>query len=272
MQVEAASVSETVEQLYARVFRALKPRTNLPRITIRFRKYANANSRISLQDDHLRIDLSDLFEAAPPAVQEALAVILICKLSRKLPDPSLLTRYRRYLDRPEMRRHLHRVTRERGRKAFRHASGKAYDLRDVFEELNFKYFHGLMARPELGWSLKPSRTCLGHYDASHHVIVLTSLLDSISAPQIVVEFIMFHEMLHLRFPTEHRGARQCIHTKAFKEAEKSFEQYEEAKLALKQFLEESGELGELLTAEQIQLGGHLFEVQYDSAGGEKPKS
>ena len=36
---------------------------------------------------------------------------------------------------------------------------------EMFEELNFRYFHGLMARPLLGWSPNASRTMLGHYVA-----------------------------------------------------------------------------------------------------------
>ncbi len=236
MQVETAPLFETVQEIYVRVFRALRPRTTLPRITICFRKYANANSRIRLQDGDLRVDISDFFEAAPGAIHEALAFILVSKLFRKSPEEAVVVRYRRYLNRPEVRRRLQRVKQERGRKAFRDPKGKMYDLCEIFEELNFKYFHGLMSRPRLGWSLRPSGTALGHYDPSHHVIVLTSLFDSETAPELVVKFVMFHEMLHLRFPTEHRGGRQCVHTKGFKQAEKGFEEFEEAKAALKRFL------------------------------------
>ena len=44
---------------------------------------------------------------------------------------------------------------------------------------------------------------------------------------------MFHEMLHLRHPVEHRGARRCVHTPEFKEAEKAFPRLLEAKSILK---------------------------------------
>jgi predicted metal-dependent hydrolase len=94
-----------------------------------------------------------------------------------------------------------------------------------------------MAAPHLGWSLKPSRTTLGHYDPSHHVIVLSCLLDSADAPRLVVEFVMFHEMLHLRHPTEHRGPRRCVHTPDFKAAERTFAGYREARSELRKFLE-----------------------------------
>ena len=238
MQVETALFFESVEQIYARVFRTIKPRTVLPEITVRFRKYANANSRIRLESGQLTVDISDTLEGAPAPIQEALAFILICKLFRKAPENSILARYRRYLNRADVRRTLHLVKQQRGRKALRDPKGQYFDLCEMFEDLNLKYFNGLMARPQLGWSLRPSRTTLGHYDPSHNVIVLTSVFDAPGVPELIVRFVMFHEMLHLRYPTQHKGARRCVHTKEFKDAERQFEAYEEAKLALKKFVEE----------------------------------
>jgi hypothetical protein len=48
---------------------------------------------------------------------------------------------------------------------------------------------------------------------------------------------MFHEMLHLKYPTQHKAARRCVHTKEFKEAERGFEHYQHAKAALRRFLD-----------------------------------
>jgi hypothetical protein len=90
MQVETALFFETVEQIYQRVFRTLKPRTPLPEITVRFRKYANANSRIRLEDGQLMVDISDLLEGAPAPIQEALALILISKLFRRSLDGNVV--------------------------------------------------------------------------------------------------------------------------------------------------------------------------------------
>ncbi len=238
MQVEAALFFESVEQIYARVFRTLKPRTPLPHIHVRFRKYANANSRITLNEDRLQIDISDLLEAAPAPIQEALAVILISKLYRRPPDLGVLARYRRYLNQADILRTMHLVKQARGRKLFREPKGRVYDLRAIFDQMNRRYFGGLMPRPALGWSVKPSRTTLGHYDPAHNIIVLTCLFDSEKAPELGVQFVMFHEMLHLRFPTQHKGSRRCVHTREFKEAERQFEEYERAKLELKRFAEQ----------------------------------
>ena len=237
MQVEGGALLEAVEQIYSRVFEILQPRSPVPRVTLRFRKYANANSRIRLDKGLLTVEVSDLFETAPLAVQEALAYILLGKLLRKPPEPGMITRYRNYLNRAHVRRSLHVIKQKRGRKLLRSAQGETYDLDEVFEELNFTYFHGLMARPQLGWSAAFSRTILGHYDAAHNTIVLSRILDSAQAPRLIVDFVMFHEMLHLKYPTEHRGTRRCVHTRHFKHAEKEFVDYDKAKAALADFVQ-----------------------------------
>lgn len=241
LEIEEAypQTSERIEDVYARVFRLLKPRTALLEVEVRFRQYANANSRIRLHDGTLTVDISDLLENAPAVIQEALASILIAKLFRKLPEPAALARYRRYLNRSDIRHTLQRVKRQRGRKTFISPAGGVYDLSPLFEELNQQYFDGLMARPELGWSKRPSRTTLGHYDPSHHAIVLSSLLDDARAPKLIVRYVLFHEMLHLRYPTDHRGARRCVHTPEFRAAERQFDDYRRAESELRKFVEES---------------------------------
>jgi hypothetical protein len=235
--VETALFFESVEQIYARVFCTLKPRTPVPAIAVRFRRYANANSQIRLENGRLSVSISDLLENAPAPIHEALASILIAKLFAKRPAAAWLACYRRYLDRADIRRSLHSARRERGRKAYLPPAGEAYDLSAIFADLNVEYFHGLMAAPELGWSLRPSRTTLGHYDPCHHVIVLSRLLDSSDAPALIVHYVMFHEMLHLRHPTERRGSRRCVHTREFQKAEREFADYQRAKDELRRFVD-----------------------------------
>lgn len=237
MQVETALFFETAEQIYARIFRQLKPRTTLPTIQVRFKRYANADSRISLSNGVMQVRISDMLEGAPAPVQEALARILIGKLYRTVPDARALAVYRRYLNRAEVRRTLHLVKQERGRKRFLDPEGAFYDLRRVFDELNLAFFGGMMAEPRLGWSVRPSRTTLGHYDPSHNAIVLSSLLDAADAPEPAVRYVMYHEMLHLRHPTVHKSSRRCVHTPEFKADEKLFPRYAEAKKLLHRFVD-----------------------------------
>lgn len=236
MSVESALFFESVEQIYARVFRSMRPRMPIPRISVTFRKYASVNSRIHLVDGDMQIFISDLLESAPAPIQEALAIILISKLFRYSPEKNAVARYQRYLNRAEMRRVLHLVKQQRGRKEMLHPHGKYYNLEAIFEDLNLRYFHGLMAQPLLGWSVRHSLSTLGHYDPSHNAIVLSRILDSSAAKLLIVEYVMFHEMLHLRYPTVHRGIRRCVHTPEFKAAERTFHEVEIAKCELKEFV------------------------------------
>lgn len=235
MGVETA-VKTALAVIYERVFRRLRPRTPLHEVRIEFKRYANANAQARWASGVLLVRLADTLEGAPEDVTEALAEILLSKLFRRPVPAACNDRYRRYLNRRDVRRSLDLVRQIRGRKQVEDPQGSVYDLEQMFEDLNFRYFFGLMARPRLGWSPNASRTMLGHYDPSHNAIVLSRILDRPETPRLAVEYVLFHEMLHLRHPAEHSGARRCVHTRAFKEAEKQFQGLKEAKATLKKLL------------------------------------
>lgn len=233
MQVQSTLLFESIEQIYARVFRELRPRTALEAIEIRYCRFANVNSFIRFSASRLEVRIADVLEGAPSPIQEALAFILVGKLFRKPVAASYSQRYRLWLNRSDVRRQVSLVRRVRGRKVFDPPQGSSYDLVPMFDDLNLRFFGGLMAQPALGWSRRPSRTMLGHYDPAHHAIVLSRILDRPSVPRLAVEYVLYHEMLHLRHPTEHKGSRRCVHTREFKQAEKLFPQLAEAQAALK---------------------------------------
>jgi len=220
-------------EIYARIFHEMRPRTALPEIRVEFRRYASANAQIKLHEGVLLVRIADTLADAPETVHEALAEILLSKLFRRPVPRHANDRYRRYLNRRDIRDNLDQVRQARGRKRMQHPTGTHYNLEEMFEELNAKYFWGLMARPRIGWSPHASRNLLGHYDSSHNAIVLSRILDRATTPRVCVEYVMYHEMLHLRHPAEHRGVRRCVHTREFKAAEKQFKKLAEAKALLK---------------------------------------
>ena len=52
-------------------------------------------------------------------------------------------------------------------------------------------------------------------------------------PRYLVEYIMYHEMLHLKHPVEYRSHRRCVHTAEFRESERKFPYYTQANKLLK---------------------------------------
>jgi hypothetical protein len=224
---------ESPEEIYARVFRELKPRTALPELRVEFCGFANADSFIRLESGALHVRMSDLLAGAPAPVIEALAHILLGKLYRRETPRIYSHRYRLYLNRRDMRRQAHLVRQIRGRKFISGPQGVHFNLEEIFERLNAGYFDGMLGRPQLGWSRGASRSMLGHFDPSHNAIILSRIFDRPGVPGLALEYVMFHEMLHLRFPVDHTGTRRRVHTREFKEAEKKFPLLKEAKELLK---------------------------------------
>jgi hypothetical protein len=231
--LESALFFETPPEIFARVFRALRPRTPPPQVAVEFRPYANANSTLRLEAGRLVAWLPDVLEGAPAPVLEALAFILLAKLYRRPVPPAYAHRYRLYLNRRDIRGRLALLRQLRGRKQLSGPRGQHHDLEEIFEELNRAYFGGLLARPTLSWSRRISRSMLGHYDPSHNAIIISRIFDQPGIPRLGLEYVLFHEMLHLRYPVDHRGARRRVHTREFREAEKAFPRLGEAKALLK---------------------------------------
>lgn len=200
---------------------------------IEFFAFANVNNTIRLRNGRLLVRLSDLLEGAPEAVLRAIAHILLAKMYRRPIDRAQAARYRKYVGSQEIVRKAHLVRQMRGRKRLRSAQGHYYDLDAIFEELNGQFFHGLMARPRMSWSQTKTRRILGHYDPAHNAIVVSRIFDHPQMPRFVLEYIVYHEMLHLKHPVRLRGSRRCVHSAEFQAEERLFPHVDQANAFLK---------------------------------------
>lgn len=221
---------DSLEDAFQRAFHQIHPRLSPPKFDIRFYPYANLDSKIRLEEGHrrIRVRLSDQLENAPRAVQEALAHVLLSKLYRKPTPVAQEQAYRSFINRADVRRRALEVRRSRGRKMLKPPEGGCYNLDSIFDDLNLRYFAGAMRKPQLGWSVRVSRRLLGHYDPAHDAIVISRIFDTPQMPQYVLEYVMYHEMLHLKHPVQYGGSRRCVHSAAFKKDERRFPRFDEA--------------------------------------------
>jgi predicted metal-dependent hydrolase len=227
-------VTSPLNQLFAEEYRALRPRAPIPPIEVRFRRFTSLNTTIRLREGVIRASLSDLLEGAPEKVLRAIAHILLAKLYRKTIDAAQARQYRRFTTSEAVVRQSERIRQTRGRKRIVSARGDLYDLDEVFESLNRRFFYGLMGRPLLTWSEYSARRLLGHYDAAHNTIMVSRVFDRRGTPRYAIEYLMYHEMLHLKHPVKHNNGRRCVHSRAFQAEEKLFPDLERAKAYLKQ--------------------------------------
>ncbi len=214
-------------------YRELRPRAAAPAFHIEFFPFTNVNHTIRLRDGQVRARLSDLLEGAPPPVLRALAHILLAKLYRHPVERAHAARYRRHLSSRTLVAKAHLVRQMRGRKRVGPARGRVYDLEVVFERLNQRFFAGLLAQPRLSWSRDHARASLGHYDPAHNAIVISRILDQAHVPACALEYLVYHEMLHLKHPVRQRGGRRAVHSREFLAEEKLFPQRAEARAFLR---------------------------------------
>ena len=208
--------------LFEEEYRAIRPRAPIPPIHVRFYRFTSLNTTIRLREGQIKVHLSDLLEGAPDTVLRAIAHILLAKLYRKPLDPGHSTRYRRFTSSEAVLRQTERIRQTRGRKKISTAKGEYYDLDEVFETLNRRFFHGLLGRPLLTWSEHKARRLLGHYDAAHNTIMVSRVFDRRNTPRYAIEYLMYHEMLHLRHPVKVRSGRRCVHPREFQADERLF--------------------------------------------------
>ena len=224
---------EVLKELFEESYRELRPRAPIPELQVEFFSFANINNTIRLREGRLLVRLSDLLEGAPEYVLRAIAHILLAKMYRKPIDRAHASRYRRYVSSHHMTQKAHLVRQVRGHKRIHSAQGRAYDLNAIFDDLNVRFFHGLLARPQMTWSSERARNRLGHYDPAHNAIVISRVFDHPRVPRYVVEYIVYHEMLHLKHPVRLRGSRRCVHSSEFQAEERDFPQHEAARNFLK---------------------------------------
>ena len=112
--------------------------------------------------------------------------------------------------------------------------GNHYDLELLFDRLNQVYFGGKMAKPRLTWNKTLTHRKLGHYEPLRDRVVMSRTLDSSHVPQMVVELVLYHELLHKHHCVKWLNERRMVHTPEFRRSEKEFKQYQAAQTWLEQ--------------------------------------
>jgi hypothetical protein len=217
-----------LNELYAEVFRYLERNRPVPEIEVQFYPYTGLHHTIRLRSGKAFVRLSDITANAPNEIHRSLAFVLVAKiLGRKIPFAHEKV-YRDYVFSSDIQRTIKHTKRGRGKKIVSSPRGNAYNLDKIFKNLNHRYFEGNLTKPTLTWSQRKTHRLLGHHDSVHNTIVISKTLDSHDVPEWLVEFVLYHEMLHIKHPVQIINGRRQHHTKAFRSDEKKFPYYEQS--------------------------------------------
>jgi hypothetical protein len=217
-----------LKSIFLDAFRQLGGNRPSPDVEVRFYPYAGVHHTIRIRSGRVYVRVSDIFKDAPMNVHRALAFILVAKLlSKRTPDVHERV-YRDYAYTPKILRSADIARRRRGRKMISTERGQFYDLEKIFQRLNRRYFDNALEKPTLTWSQRRTRRILGHHDSVHETITISKTLDAREVPEWFVEYIVYHEMLHIKHPARLINGRRYYHTAAFRNDERRFAHYDKA--------------------------------------------
>ncbi len=191
--------------------------------------YTTLKHTIRERDNVLYIRLSDALRNAPYEVKVAITTIMLCKIKGIKPHPKHTDVYREYVTSEEMVEFVDNMRQNRAMKIVTGTKGNYYDLEESFDRVNKTYFSGMLDKPILTWSERKTVRRFGHQDEAMATVVISRTLDDKSVPRFVLDYIMYHELLHVKHGTTYAHGRRMVHTQAFKRDEKRFERYTDAR-------------------------------------------
>jgi len=117
--------------------------------------------------------------------------------------------------------------------------GHTHDLAASFDRVNRRYFAGKMPRPRLHWNRAMTHGKMGHYQSVRDTVMISLTLDQPEVPVYVIDFVMYHELLHKKLGAKLVNGRRYAHTPEFRAEERMYRKYEKAvdflnKLAMRQ--------------------------------------
>lgn len=217
------------EALFQRMFTRIGSHERPPHFYVEFYPYSSLVLTIRRRGDLFFVRFSDLLSRAPLDVLEGAAALLLARVYRRRAPRKLVKPYLDYARCDRTRSRISSMRRTRAQPKHIAPQGKHYDLAALFDQLNGKYFFGLLERPNIGWSTRGWRRQFGCYDPGPNQILLNRRIDRPEVPRFVVEYVLYHEMLHVKHPTHRSGCNLILHSPQFRAEEKLFQQFEPAR-------------------------------------------
>ncbi|PIO06559.1 hypothetical protein COT29_00520 [Candidatus Micrarchaeota archaeon CG08_land_8_20_14_0_20_59_11] len=199
-------------------------------VEARFRRRAGLGASVRLRNGKIFASVSDGYAAAPRGVLVGLALSLLSRIYRKHISSPYIDEYKEFSSRESVSE-LHDVLRKRsGRRRKESAKGRTYDLAEMMMRVRSEYA-GVLAGiscPSIVWSKSEGSRVLGFHDSAFSQIVISKILDNPRVPEFVVEYVVYHELLHCKHRVRFqrgRSMRRTVHPLEFKNDEKKFRYY-----------------------------------------------
>jgi hypothetical protein len=175
--------------------------------------------------DELRLSLHSALAAAPAEVLGAAVRCVLQRLRRRAPsagDREMLASFCR-----QLAESAGAEAAARPRPAIQ-SRGRFHDLAEIFDRVNAGHFQGQVQVRAIGWTRGAARRRLAYCRPESGEIRVSRLLDRPDVPAWFLEYLVYHEALHLLLPPPSRKSRRQWHHRQFRAMEQAFSRYEAA--------------------------------------------
>ncbi len=188
--------------------------------SVQFKDYSSLRATLKKRNGSYYFTLAREFKDTDVSVQIGLYCHLFEKLfGRKFSEAdSYIRTYKNFIKSQKAELITDHLARLHGRQVSID-KGKIHSLDPLLANVCSTYsisFNGLVS-----YSKEKSFRRLGFYDSARNRIVISKSLDDKRVPSYVIEFVLYHELLHSVIDVEFKSKR-VVHSKKFREAEEKF--------------------------------------------------
>ena len=222
-------MTEIEERKLVNAFRTVGKEYGYDSVTAEFSEYKEFKIKWRRSCGWAEFEVSDYMADAPPEVMEGMAETIFSRITRKArknyPKKMLDWISSEEFVKAKQPLYLMRSHNLTGTPVGQHA-----DLRESYERL---VKTGLVPRYEnlaITWTKQPTARRVGFCSVLMKVIIISSELDRPEVPAFVLDYVLYHELIHLMHGFDPFGQR---HNADFQSLEKLYPKHEEAEEWLK---------------------------------------
>lgn len=188
------------------------------------KRLGDFNANIRLQDNLLQINLNYRWKPIDPEIQIGLIQTLLIKMFAKRyhyqnqPPTFNISLYNNFIKKIPL---LTKKT-------------KTHPLLErSFRRINRQFFHQLLDQPNLVWGQNSQRK-LACYNFHNDTITVSTIFQQ--APDHILDYLLYHELLHKKQQFNYKNNRNYFHTKKFRQAERLFPNHKQIEKEIQQLI------------------------------------
>lgn len=166
------------------------------------RKFSDYNANVKYRGNYLEFGLSYKWKTVSREIRIGLIQSLLLKIFKEKKATTNIDLYNLFI------KNVHIAAPKYMTDAF---------LEESFNRVNENFFYGLIEKPNLAWANSVNK--LGSYEYGTDTITISKILKN---RKDILDYVMYHEMLHKKHKFSHKKGRSYHHTKEFRIKEKAF--------------------------------------------------